>query len=53
MAHKSMNTRDHASKKNEGARAKWMVDKKIGRPKQSYDLATKTYTKTFPSGVKI
>ena len=46
------NTISHDRRKNPGSRDKWMADKKVGRPKQTYDLATKTYTKTFPSGVK-
>jgi hypothetical protein len=52
MAVKKIGTKDHNSRKNPGARAKWLADKKVGRPKQSYDLETKTYIKTFPSGVK-
>jgi len=51
MAIKKIGQKDHNSKKNSGAHEKWLIDKKVGRPKQSYDLATKTYTKTFPSGV--
>jgi hypothetical protein len=52
MAHKKLNSKDHNSKKNPTSREKWLKDKKVGRPKQSYDLASKTYTKTFSSGVK-
>ena len=52
MALKSAGQKDHNSRKNPTSRAKRLQDKKVGRPKQSYDLATKTYTKTFPSGVR-
>jgi hypothetical protein len=52
MALKKVGQKDHQSRKNPGSREKWLQDKKAGRPKQSYDLATKTYAKTFPSGVK-
>lgn len=44
--------KSHDQKKNQSAHEKWMHDKKVGRPKQSYDLVTKTYTKMFASGVK-
>ena len=51
MKPKKIGQRDHLSKKNPSAREKWLIDKKAGRPKQSFDAATKTYIKTFPSGV--
>lgn len=47
------NTISHDRRKNPTSREKWISEKRAGRPKQTYDLATKTYTKTFPSGVKV
>jgi hypothetical protein len=36
MALKKMNTKDHNSKKNPTSREKWLVDKKVGRPRQRW-----------------
>jgi hypothetical protein len=53
MAIKKVGQKDHKSRKNPAAHEKWIAEKKIGRPRQSYDLVTKKYTRIYPSGVVI